>query len=116
MSLQSDLFELERRFWMEGEAYFTLATDAVLVFADPVGMLDRDGAIGAIGGAPRWRKVNFAAPVCRKPSDDSALVAYEAATRRDGDASDYRAMAGTVYVREGGAWKLAFHQQTPHPR
>ena len=43
--------------------------------------------------------------------DDSALVAYRATARRDG--TTYQALVASTYVREGGAWKLAVHQQTP---
>lgn len=116
MALQDDLFALERRFWMEGEGFFAeaLASEARLVFADPVGALDREEAVTTIGGAPRWSSVDMAPLQCRALSDDAALIVYEAEGRRDGQAHPYRTLAGTLYVRENGDWKLAFHQQTPH--
>ena len=42
----------------------------------------------------------------------SVVVVYRATARRAGDAEPYRAQI-SAFVRQDGAWKLAFHQQTP---
>lgn len=108
---------MERRFWMEGEAFFAeaLAAEATLLFADPVGRLDRAAAVGVIGGAPRWSEVGFSHQQCRPIADGIALISYDAVASREGQHSTYRTWAATVYVREDDGWKLTFHQQTPHP-
>jgi hypothetical protein len=38
-------------------------------------------------------------------------VAYKATARRGDD--DYTALFNSTYVREGDAWRLTLHQQTP---
>ena len=102
---------------MEGEGFFeeALASEATLLFADPVGRLDRAGAIGVIGAAPRWSEVGFSRQHCREIADGVMLISYDAVASRDGQHSTYRTWAATVYVRERAGWKLSFHQQTPHP-
>jgi len=45
---------------------------------------------------------------------DVASITYRATAVRDGQ-DPYHALFTSVYVREGGAWKLALHQQTPVP-
>ncbi len=45
--------------------------------------------------------------------EDAAVLVYRAVARRAGDVSDFVASISSVYVREGGLWKMAFHQQTP---
>lgn len=109
------LLALERRFWMEGAAFYEehLIEGAQLVFAPPVGILDRRAAIAALAGAPRWVTVRFdGVQVVRIAADACALI-YRASARRDGDDAPYEALASSVYVRRGGGWRLALHQQTP---
>ena len=45
-------------------------------------------------------------------ADDAALLSYRFRGRR-GDDFTYTALMGSVYVRRDGAWRMAFHQQTP---
>lgn len=46
-------------------------------------------------------------------SDNAALVTYKATARRPGKGEPYVVRASSAYVRDGAAWKLAFHQRTP---
>jgi hypothetical protein len=45
--------------------------------------------------------------------DDSAALVYVGRAVRDPDAPPFVAAVTSVYVREGGDWKLALYQQTP---
>lgn len=47
--------------------------------------------------APRW--------------SSAGVVTYKATAKRNDEA--YVTGASSAYVRDGAAWKLAFHQQTP---
>jgi len=50
-----------------------------------------------------------------EPSDDVALLSYEAeATRENGE--PYRALVSTGYVRQCDGWKMMFHAQMPLER
>jgi Domain of unknown function (DUF4440) len=115
MHLEDHLFALEERFWTEGAGYFrrNLADSAVMVFPDPAGVLVKDEIASSLEQAARWSKVNLEEHRLLQLSDDAALVTYKATARRPGRSEPYVARASSAYVRDGGAWKLAFHQQTP---
>jgi hypothetical protein len=44
---------------------------------------------------------------------ESGIVAYKATAERTQGAAPYVAYMSTGYVKRAGAWKVAFHQQTP---
>jgi hypothetical protein len=106
--------EIEEGFW-KGDAGFYrrhLTDDAIMVFPEPVGVLSRERTIEAIASAPRWASVRFEEPRIVRLRDDVAVVSYRATAAREGQDSPHTAFASSVYVRDDGAWKLAFHQQT----
>src|SRR5262249_21563557 len=43
----------------------------------------------------------------------TSTAACSPSTSRRGDEPEYTALITSAYVREGGEWKLTFHQQTP---
>ena len=45
-------------------------------------------------------------------ADEAAALVYTARARRPGEL-EYAAVITSVYRREGAAWRLALHQQTP---
>jgi hypothetical protein len=61
-------------------------------------------------GAP-WDGVELADERVLELDDRTAVVAYRATATRVGQG--YEALFNSTYVREGGAWRLALHQQTP---
>lgn len=115
MSLERDLVRLEERFWKDGNDFYAsnLEEDALLAFPKPVGVLTKDEAIASLAGAPRWSTVRFDDVRVVSLLDDAAVLVYEATARREGDAAPYTALVSTTYVNRDGAWKLAFHQQSP---
>jgi hypothetical protein len=115
----NELIELERAAWTalstSGEAAAAFYSDAL---ADDVLMLlpgglvidDRAQVIDSMRGAP-WDSFELSDERVLDLTADSAVVAYRAIARRQGD--DYTALFNSTYIRVGGAWRLAVHQQTP---
>jgi hypothetical protein len=113
------LLELEHASWRalstDGEAAAAFFSDVlskdVLVLL-PGGMVidDRERVIESMRGTP-WTSFELADERVLDLSPECAVVVYKATARRDG--RDYQALFSSTYVREGDAWKLALHQQTP---
>ncbi|MGO1541230.1 MAG: DUF4440 domain-containing protein [Luteimonas sp.] len=110
-----DLWQMEAGFWT-GDADFYqrhLAHGAMMVFPPPAGVLDRGRIIETISTASRWRDVDMRDRQVARPNPDTVVLAYRASARRDGDASPYRAVCGSVYTRFADGWRLVLHQQSP---
>jgi hypothetical protein len=117
MNIAGDLIALEEQFW-KGDADFyrqRLTAEALTVFPDPVGVLGKEETVASIVQAPRWRDVEFTEVRAVMLATDAALLVYRATARRAGQVT-YVTRASSVYVRQNGAWTLAFHQQTPATR
>jgi hypothetical protein len=111
-----ELAELERRFWLEGPSFYRewLSQACVLVFPGMAPLRGAEAVIGSLDGAPRWTSVDFE-PEFVWNDGEGVLITYEATAAREG-APRYRARAASLYIRESGAWRLRFHQQTPAER
>lgn len=112
------LWALEEQGWEalsteNGGAFYRdyLTDDALMVF--PFGVLAKDRTIEAIEAAPPWASYRLEEPRIVQLTDSSAIVTYRATARREGAETAYSALMSSVYVNRDGAWKLAFHQQTP---
>ena len=89
-----------------------LAEQALLVI--PGDTLDRAAAVEAVDASPGWDEVSIGEEAVRGLGPDAVLLTYRFRGRRGQD--HYAATLSSAYVRDGeGCWKLAFHQQTPHP-
>lgn len=88
-----------------------LTHDAVMILPG-AGILPRDAAVRAIAAAPPWAWFKIEGARIIPLTEESAVIAYRATARRDGQ-PEYTALMSTVYVHVAGAWKIAFHQQTP---
>lgn len=90
-----------------------LHEEALIVI--PGDRLDKHSTVEAMDASPGWDEVSIGEEAVRRLGSDAALLTYVFRSRRGEDR--YSAILSSVYVRDGGgAWKLAFHQQTPHPR
>jgi hypothetical protein len=109
----SELIDLERRFWTSGPEFYRehLAEDCIMVFPG-VGILSRDAVLSEIGTASRWNGV-LMTDVRVVPLHDAVIVAYAAVARRNGVDAPYLALVSSAYIKQDGAWKLTFHQQSP---
>ncbi|MGA7672037.1 MAG: nuclear transport factor 2 family protein [Nitrolancea sp.] len=115
--IEQQLLELEDRGWTalssgRGADFYDehLTDDARMVF--PFGVMDRTGSIEAMRAAPPWSKYLIEEPTVTVLTTESAVLTYRATAQREGQ-PEYRAWMSSIYVRRGGQWKLAVHQQTP---
>ena len=116
---RAELLDLERRGWRAlatsgdaAAAFYREVLAARVLFLLPGGMVidDRAQIIEAMSGPP-WSTFELAEERVVPLGADGGLVAYRARARRQD--VDYEALFASTYVRSGGAWKLAVHQQTP---
>ncbi|MGZ9809736.1 DUF4440 domain-containing protein [Pseudoroseicyclus sp. H15] len=107
-----DLWEQERRLWLDGqEAYEELLSDEVLMtFPAPGGPLDRATVIDSLDDSNRWEAVAFDDQHVRELGEDRLLI-YTAEGRREGEG--YAAGCASVWRLEGDKYRLYYHQQTP---
>jgi hypothetical protein len=117
MDFDETLIEAEREGWRalttsEAGAYYRrhLADNALMAFG--FGVISREQAIEAMETAPPWAEFELRNPRVVALTDDSGVVVYSVVARREGE-EPYSAVVSSTFVREGGGWKLAFHQQTP---
>src|SRR5690242_18837682 len=121
MDVQNDLLDIERKLWTSNAVItkHTLMEDAVLVFAE-TGPITREAAVEAIHAenmeGRRWEEVEFKDVKVARLTQAARLLTYSVAARREREQSVLNAFASSVYVHHSGAWKLAFHQQTPIQR
>ena len=113
MRLEDDLFAIEEKLWTEGGDYCArhVAPAAMMVLPEPTGVLVKDEIASSLQ-AGRWSEVSLEEHRVLELGEGSALVTYKATALR-GDEAPYVARASSAYVRDGAAWKLAFHQETP---
>ena len=116
-TLQQTLVSLEEQGWQAlsqgtGADFYerNLADHALMVF--PFGVLTREQSIEAIKAAPPWASFRIEDPQVVGLTDDSAILTYRATAQRAGQ-EPYSALMTTVFVKNEGTWKAAFHQQTP---
>lgn len=108
------VLDLEERFWRGDDAFYDdhLTDDAVMVFAEPIGVLSRAETIQSIADSQRWTDVQFEELRVTELADDVVVLTYHATAVR-GDEPPYATLASSVYVADGTSWRLAHHQQTP---
>lgn len=120
MNVAEELLELERKGWealsTSGEAaqaFYAenLATNVLMLLPGGIVLDNRDEVIKSMGGAP-WTSFELSDERVLELVEGSAVVSYRATARRGGS-EPYTALFNSTYVREGDAWRLAVHQQTP---
>jgi hypothetical protein len=113
MSLQTDLLDLEKRFWTGDAGFYrdNLDDECLTVFTEMQGVYASDKIADMVKEGPRWSDVDLDPKGLVQPSGDVAVLSYEARAEREGTA--YHALVSSGYIKKNGAWKLMFHQQTP---
>jgi hypothetical protein len=121
MAGEDELVEIERAGWDAlsasgdvAKSHYADALAQTVLFLLPGGVLldDRAAVIDSMGGEP-WSSYRLFDERVVELSDDSAVLAYRASATRNG--TEYEALVSSTYVRAGGTWRLAVHQQTPLP-
>lgn len=119
MNQADELIALETEGWEALSAGGAAATDfyehvlddtVVMLLPGGLRMSDRHAILQSMGGAP-WSSFAIEDPQVQWLGPDGAIVVYGVVAQRDGTA--YSALVSSAYVRRGGAWRLALHQQTP---
>jgi hypothetical protein len=113
MNLAESLLALERRFWTEGPDFYRshLDDECLIAFTEQAGVSSKDEIADTVQGR-RFSDLSIEPKGLVEPTEHFAILTYEAkATRPDGE--PYAALVSSGYVERDGAWKMAFHQQTP---
>jgi hypothetical protein len=115
-SPEHELIEVERTGWRalctaDGASYYRahLTGDALMAF--PFGVMDREEALRAIEAAPPWSSFEISDARVVELGRDSGVVVYSVHAVREGQ-EPFSAVASSTFVRRGGEWRLAFHQQS----
>jgi hypothetical protein len=117
MEIEKQLIDIERKLWTNDAVFYknNLIDEALLVFVE-TGVITRDVAVDAIltenAEGRRWAEVEFDEVRTLRLADEIALLTYRVAARWEHEQAKNSALASSVYVKRGGTWKLAFHQQT----
>jgi hypothetical protein len=113
------LMALERDGWEalgtgvdEARAYYgqVLHAHPLMLLPGPLVVTGRAAVLDSLSGTP-WSDYELLDVSVHQVRPDLAVVAYRARAVRE--QKEYRALIGSTYVREGTAWRLAIHQQTP---
>jgi transglutaminase-like putative cysteine protease len=114
-----ELITIERTLWENNAEIYQgrYSPEAFLIFPG-VGRIDRDTAVAAIrkenAEGHAWAEVRFDDVDGRWiTTDAAALITYMATARWNYESSASKTLCASVYVRAGGSWRVAFHQQTP---
>jgi hypothetical protein len=114
-----DLITIERTLWEnDAEIYHERYSPEALLIFSGAGRIDRDTAVAAIrqenAEGRAWAEVRFDNVDGRWiESDAAALITYVATARWNHESTASETLCASVYVRAGGSWRVAFHQQTP---
>ena len=114
MSLESELLEIEERFWQsrgDTEFWATNFNDEGVI-ALPMGLMEKAAVLASQEDARPWSDFAIKDAHVVDLGDDVASISYTVAGRRDGE-SDYTAVVTSVYAKRNGEWQLMVHQQTP---
>ncbi len=111
--MMTDLWDLERRLWIDGQEAFTDYMDlrALMIFPEPIGMLYDGDILAKLRMAPRWSEVSMTDRVERQ-RDRLVFLNYRATADRDGH-GPYNAMCTSVWQRVQCGHRIVAHQQTP---
>lgn len=108
-----DLWDLERRLWIEGQDAFAELMDmqAVMIFPEPIGILYDGNILSEVEIAPSWCDVAMTDRI-RRQRDKLVILNYRAEACRAG-AKPYRAMCTSIWQEAGTGPRIVGHQQTP---
>jgi Domain of unknown function (DUF4440) len=115
--MQSDLIDLEKKFWTNDQEFYeaNYTVDAVLIFPG-VGKLDRASAIAAIRDenrrGHRWAEVALDDVATVELTAEVVLLTYSARARWNYQETASTVVCSTVYVLNDGQWRVALYQQT----
>jgi hypothetical protein len=109
---QGVLWDMEEHFWTGGadNARATTATNAVMVFPYPPGILQGEQIWTYIRQSIGWRSVVMAerrVTLCR----DIAILTYRVSAEK-ANVPIYKALCASTYLKDDDRWLRISHQQT----
>lgn len=109
---QIDLWDMEEHFWTSGvdSARTTTATNAVMIFPYPPGILQDSQIWPHLRQRTGWRSVVMAE---RRVSRwrDIAILTYRVSAEKGG-VPLYKALCASTYLNDNNTWLRISHQQT----
>jgi len=112
---QGVLWDMEERFWTSGadNARATTATNAVMIFPYPPGILQGDQIWIHLQQRTGWRSVVMAERRVMR-CGEIAIVTYRGSAEKP-DAPIFKAFCASAYLHDEDRWLRLSHQQTPLP-
>lgn len=109
---QGVLWDMEEHFWTSGadNARATTATNAVMVFPYPPGILQGDQIWAHIRKNTGWRTVVMSERRVMR-CHDIAILAYRVSAEK-ADVPIYEALCASTYLHDNEIWLRISHQQT----
>jgi hypothetical protein len=109
---QGVLWDMEERFWTSGadSAHATTATNAVMIFPYPPGILQGNQIWNHLRERTGWRSVAMAerrVTRCR----DIAILTYRVSAEK-ADLPIFKALCASTYLHDDDRWLRISHQQT----
>ncbi len=113
MSLPDDIWELERRCWIEGRSFYEeiITVDSVYAFPPPMGIFKGSGFVSQMNEDGPCVSVEFSNQHAHELNGSWVLV-YEG-LGASSDGSHRRSNCSSVWKRTSDGWKLVAHHQTP---
>lgn len=113
-NLKDELVSIEQALWTGGPDTYRqhLDDDCLIAFTQMAGVSSREDIARTLDGGERWRDLEMEVVGVLQPAPDVAILTYRASAVR-GTTETYHALVSSAYVKRDGAWRLAFHQQTP---
>lgn len=109
---QGILWDMEEQFWTSGadSAQATTATNAVMVFPYPPGILQGDQIWPHIQKSTGWRSVVIAERRVMR-CHDIVILTYRVSAEKP-DVPIYKALCASTYLNDDNRWLRISHQQT----
>ena len=112
--IEKDLLAIEKKFWTGDEAYYREHVDAscLVAFTEMSGLMSNQDLAATAKEGNRWKKLELDSKGLIRPTDDIAILTYEAKAER-ATGEPHHAIVSTGYVKRSDGWKMMFHSQTP---
>lgn len=113
MSDFAEIWEFERRCWVDGRSFYKeiITADSVYAFPPPMGIFSGDAFVDQMGEEGSCVSVEFANRHVRDLGDVVVLV-YQG-TGKSADGSVRKSNCSTMWNKSDDGWKMVAHHQTP---
>lgn len=107
------LWDMEEHFWTFGDdnARATTATNAVMIFPFPPGILQGDQIWAQLRKRTGWRSVVMGERRVIR-SGEIAILTYRVSAEKP-DVPIFKALCASTYLHDEDSWMRLSHQQTP---